>query len=142
MGASLRATQSASTQPAPPPDAMPKALKPAPTNMLAHSGAWPRMKLPSGVKLSGPLIICLMPTLASAGTRAEGRFHVLFKVLEVIFEQLELEGGGHVALGPGNRVRLIAAKDEAAHFLLEIGEQVGVTDGGGCRRRGRGFSPS
>ena len=29
---------SASTQPAPPPEAMPKALKPAPTNMLAHLG--------------------------------------------------------------------------------------------------------
>ena len=48
----------------------PKALKPAPTNMLAHSGATPRMKLPSGVKLSGPLIICLTPTVSSAGTRA------------------------------------------------------------------------
>jgi hypothetical protein len=28
------------------------------------------MKLPSGVKLSGPLIICLTPASASAGTRA------------------------------------------------------------------------
>ena len=34
------------------------------------SGASPRMKLPSGVKLSGPLISCLTPAVASAGTRA------------------------------------------------------------------------
>ena len=63
-------TQSARTQPAPPPLAMPKALNPAPTYMLAQSGAGPRMKFPSGVKLSAPLIICFTPTSASAGTRA------------------------------------------------------------------------
>ena len=69
-GASPSTAHCASTQPAPPPDAMPKALKPAPTNMFLHSGAAPRMKLPSGVKLSGPLIICLTPAVSSAGTRA------------------------------------------------------------------------
>ncbi len=68
-GASPSITQAASAQPAPPPLAMPNALKPAPTNMFSHSGARPRMKLPSGVKLSGPLTICLTPVRSSAGTR-------------------------------------------------------------------------
>ncbi len=60
-GCSPAATHCASTQPAPPADAMPKALKPAPTKKFRTSGASPRMKLPSGVNDSGPLIICLMP---------------------------------------------------------------------------------
>lgn len=36
-----------------PRDAMPKALKLAPTNRFRSAGALPRMKVPSGVKLSG-----------------------------------------------------------------------------------------
>ncbi len=70
MGCSPVITQLASAQPAPPPEAMPKALKPQPTKTPFTSGASPSMKLPSGVKLSGPLIICLTPAWASAGTRS------------------------------------------------------------------------
>ena len=96
-GASPSTTHCASTQPAPPPEAMPKALKPAPTNMFAHSGATPRMKLPSGVKLSGPLIICLTPTVSSAGTRAIACAHMLLEMIEIVVEQAELPVVRHVA---------------------------------------------
>ena len=46
---------SASARPAPPAEAMPTELNPAPTKKFAHSGASPRMNWLSGVKLSGPL---------------------------------------------------------------------------------------
>ena len=46
---------SASARPAPPAEAMPTELNPAPTKKLASSGASPRMNWLSGVKLSGPL---------------------------------------------------------------------------------------
>ena len=62
--------------PAPPAEAMPKALKPAPTKKLRTSGASPIIQLPSGVKLSRPLIICLIPADASAGTRPSARFMI------------------------------------------------------------------
>src|SRR3546814_338074 len=48
---------------------MPKALKPAPTKKFVSSGASPRMKLPSGVKLSGPLMSGLTPAVACGGWR-------------------------------------------------------------------------
>ena len=46
---------SASAWPAPPAEAMPTELKPAPTKKFRSSGASPRMNWLSGVKLSGPL---------------------------------------------------------------------------------------
>ena len=61
----------------------------------------PRMKLPSGVKLSGPLIICLTPAFSSAGTRAMRLRHVLLEMVPVVVEQLELQVVGHIAGRPG-----------------------------------------
>ena len=46
---------SASALPAPPADAMPIELKPAPTQTFSSPGAGPRMKLLSAVNDSGPL---------------------------------------------------------------------------------------
>ena len=46
---------SANARPAPPADAIPTELKPAPTKKFRSSGASPRMNWLSGVKLSGPL---------------------------------------------------------------------------------------
>ena len=60
------------------------------------------MKLPSGVKLSGPLIICLTPAFASAGTRAMACAHVLLEMVPVVVEQPELEIVRHVARRPGD----------------------------------------
>ena len=68
-GGAPLATHSASAIPAPPAEAMPNALKPAPTKMPLVSGASPMIQLPSGVKLSGPLISCLTPAVPRAGTR-------------------------------------------------------------------------
>ena len=45
----------ASARPAPPAEAMPTELNPAPTKKFRSSGASPRMNWLSGVKLSGPL---------------------------------------------------------------------------------------
>ncbi len=46
---------SARARPAPPADAMPTELKPAPTKKFRSPGASPAMNWLSGVKLSGPL---------------------------------------------------------------------------------------
>ena len=77
--------------PAPPAEAMPKALKPAPTKKPRTSGASPRMKLPSGVKLSGPLMSCLTPAVSSAGTRPSASSMQRLEMVPVVVEQLELE---------------------------------------------------
>ena len=126
IGASSATDPLASTQPAPPAEAMPKALKPAPTYRFLTSGAAPRMKLPSGVKLSGPLIICRMPAFSSAGTRASAVAHVLLEMIPVVLEELELERFRHIAGVPGDGVRLIAAEHEAPDLLLEVGAPVGI----------------
>ena len=55
------------------------------------------MKLPSGVKLSGPWIIFLMPVFSSAGTRASAWRHVLLEMVPVVLEELELEIVRHIA---------------------------------------------
>ena len=88
------------------------------------------MKLPSGVKLSGPLIIFLMPVCLECRHARQRLPHVLLEMIPVILEQLELEIAGHIALRPGNGVGLIAAEHQAAHLFLEIGAPVGIADGG------------
>ena len=135
IGCSPVVTHSASTQPAPPAEAMPKALKPVPTKIPFTSGASPRMKLPSGVNDSGPLIIRLIPAVASAGIRASADFHVLLEMLPIVIEELELEILGNVAGRPGDRVRLVAAEGEPADLFLEIGAPVGIAHGGEARQR-------
>ena len=58
----------------------------------------------------------------------QGLAHMLLEMIPVIFEQLEFEIVGHVAKRPGDRVRLIAAEDEATDLFLEIGAPVGIAD--------------
>src|SRR5881296_3612809 len=55
--------------PAPPALAIPTELNPAATKRFRNSGASPRMKLLSGVKLSGPLTNLANPHVSSAGIR-------------------------------------------------------------------------
>ena len=55
--------------PAPPEFAIPAELKPAATKKWRSSGASPRMKLPSGVKLSGPLRSILILAVSRQGVR-------------------------------------------------------------------------
>jgi hypothetical protein len=59
----------------------------------------------------------------------ERRLHMLLEMIPVVLEELEFEIAGDVAGGPGNRVRLVAAEDEAADLLLEIGAPVRIADG-------------
>ena len=58
-----------------------------------------------------------------------GLFEVLGEMVPVVVEELELEGARDIAGGPGDRVGLIAAHDEAADLLLEIGAAVGIAQG-------------
>jgi hypothetical protein len=58
----------------------------------------------------------------------------LSKVLEVGVEELEVEALGNAVDGPGQRVGLVAAHDEAAGLLLVVGEAVGVAQGGEVAR--------
>ncbi len=59
------------------------------------------MKLPSGVKLSGPWIIFLMPVVLERRHARQGLRHMLLEMIPVVFEELELEVGRHVAERPG-----------------------------------------
>ena len=118
-------------------EAMPKALKPAPTYMLAHSGARPRMKLPSGVKLSGAVDHLLDAASASAGTRAMACSMCCSKWSQSSSNSRNSQSFGHVARGPGLRVGLVAAHDQTADLLLEIGAPVGVAQRGRVGRQAR-----
>src|SRR5438132_667741 len=55
-------------------------------------------------------------------------------MVPVVLEELELEFVRHVGDIPSDRIRLVAAEDEAADLLLEIGAAVGVADGGNAGR--------
>lgn len=72
------------------------------------------------------------------GHTLDGLRHVLFEMIEIIVEKLELELVGHVtarqAGHPALRVRLIAAHHQTAHLFLEVDAPIGVAHG---RRVGR-----
>ncbi len=86
-----RWTHSASAMPAPPPAAMPKALNPAPTKKFFSSGASPRMKLPSGVKLSGTVDQLVDAGCLQRRHATDGQLHRGGEVVEIGVEQLEVE---------------------------------------------------
>ena len=135
IGCSPVVTHCASTQPAPPAEAMPKALKPAPTKKFLHLRRFAEDEVAVGREDLRPV-----DHLLDAGGRKrrdarERRFHVLLEMVPVVVEELELEILGHVAGRPGDRVRLVAAEDEAADLFLEIGAPVGIADGRERRRR-------
>ena len=67
--ASPSTIHSATSLPAPPALAMPAELNPAQTKNPASSGASPRMKLPSSVKLSGPFSSSLTSAVSRHGVR-------------------------------------------------------------------------
>ncbi len=139
--ASPPTTHSASALPAPPPEAMPKALKPAPTKKSRTSGASPRMKLPSGVKLSGPLISLLDAGVGQRRHAAERQLHDRREMVPVRSQQLELEVLREAVDRPGDRVRLVAAHHQAADLLLVVREPVGIAQrrqvaGDACDRLG------
>src|SRR3546814_1355072 len=76
---------SASAPPAPPALAMPAELKPAPTKKFFRSGASPRMKLPSGVKLSGPLTNCLIGAVSNRSEEHTSELQSLMRISYAVF---------------------------------------------------------
>ncbi len=68
------------------------------------------------------------------GDAAEGESHHRLEVVEVAVEQGEVEAVGDAGLGPGLRVRLVAAHHQAADLLLVVGEPVRVAQRRQVRR--------
>ena len=91
------------------------------------------MKLPSGVKLSGPLTSCLTPAVWQRRDAGQGQFHDLAEMVPVAVEQGVVEVGRDAVPREGFGVGLVAAHDEAADLLLVIGQAVGVAQGGQVR---------
>ncbi len=99
-----------------------------------HVGAFRRRaedEIAVGREAFGAVDHLLHPDLGQRRDAGDGRVHMLGEVVPVVVEQPEFPVGGHVAGGPWLRIRLIAAHDEAAGFLLEIGPPVGIAQSGG-----------
>jgi hypothetical protein len=97
--------------------------------MLAHSGPNAEDEIAVGREALRPVDHLLDADLRPAPARAMACSMCCSKWSKSSSNRLELPVVGHVALGPGLRVGLIAAQDEAADLFLEIGEAVRVADG-------------
>ena len=60
---------------------------------------------------------------------AQRLFHHRLEMVPVLVEQREVEAVGNAVIGPGDRVRLVAAHHQPADFLLVVGQAVGVAQG-------------
>ncbi len=69
----------------------------------------------------------------------DGLFDVLFEMVVIVGEQAELPVVGDVAGHPRLRVGFVAAHDQPADLLFEIGPSVGVADRGGVGGQARDF---
>ena len=112
--------------PAPPPEAMPKALKPAPTKKPSHLRRLAEDEVAVRREALRAVDELLDPGLLQRRHAAERQLHDRLEMVPVAVEQLEVEALGNAALRPGHRVRLVAAHDEAADLLLVVGEPVRV----------------
>ena len=109
-------------------------LKPAPTNTPRTSGASPRMKLLSGVKLSGPLRKLLISASSQRRHAMQRVLHQDLELVPIVGQKLEREIVRDAVHAPGLGVRLEAAHHQAADLLLEIDVAVGVAHHGQFRR--------
>jgi hypothetical protein len=91
------------------------------------------MKLPSGRKAFRAVDHRLDAGRLERRNPRHRLAHVLLEMVPVVVEQLELEGVRHVARPPGLRVGLVAADHQPAHFLLEVGQAIGIAHGGEAR---------
>ena len=87
------------------------------------------MKFPSGVAL-GPVDHALDAGALERRHPCQGLDHVLLEVLPIVLEQLKGEVGRRRIDQPRSRIGLIAAHDEPADLLLEIGAAIGVAHRG------------
>jgi hypothetical protein len=84
------------------------------------------MKLPSGVKLSGPIEQHLDLGGLKARRAVQGVGHEGFELVPVLVEQFKLEGARNGVHLPGLGLGLEAPHDQAADLFLVVDEAVGV----------------
>ena len=90
-GCSPFVTQSASTHPAPPAEAMPKALKPAPTKKFLHLGRLAEDEVAVRRERLRPVDHLLDAGLVERRDAHHRRGQVLLEMIPVVVEELELE---------------------------------------------------
>ena len=70
------------------------------------------------------------PGIGQRRDAGQGLIHMLFEMIVIIVKQPEFPIVRHIAGHPRLRVGFIAADDQTADFLFEIGAPVGVAQGG------------
>ena len=126
--------QSASARPAPPPDAMPTELNPAPTKKPREPGRLAQDELIVGREALRAVEQLLETGLLQHGDPMDGGLHQHTEVIPVLLQELELERIGQRIRGdPRLGLRLEAPHDEAADLLLDVGVAVGVAQDGQVR---------
>ena len=124
----------ARASPAPPPNARPDELNPASTNSPAISGVSPRIRLPSGVKLSGPFTNCAEADLAQDRKACVALGQRLLEVLPVGLEQREGEVVGDAVDQPGLARRLERPDQDPVAVPAEVDGAVQVARDGASSR--------
>ena len=108
---------------------MPKALNPAPTKTLLRSGAAPQNKVAVRRKALGSVQHLFDTGFVERRNACDRLFHQWLEMIPVIVQQGEIKALGYALLGPGDRVRLIAAHDQSTNLFLEIGQPIGIAQG-------------
>ena len=135
-GGSPLATHSASAMPAPPPEAMPKALKPGADIDAAHLRRFAEDEVAVRREAFRPVDELLDARRLHGGHAARGKLEQRLEMLEIVFEQLERERLGKALDRPWHGVRLVAAHHQTADLLLPVGETVRIAQ----RRQVRGHA--
>ena len=118
---------SASARPAPPAEAMPTELKPAPTKKPSQSGRLPHQELVVGRERLGTVVELADPGVREGGDPPHRLVHEHREVLPVLVEELELERvRDRVRRAPRLRLGFEPADDEPADLLLEVRPAVRV----------------
>ena len=126
---------SAIMRPAPPPAAIPKALKPTATKTVVQLRRRPHDGIAVRCKGFRPVDQPGDTGLLQARGALHGRVGELLEVIEIRLQQLRDEIVGHPVDAPGNSVAFIAAHDHAADLFLVVEQVVLVPDGGKIRRQ-------
>jgi hypothetical protein len=95
---------------------------------LVRPGTGPTSGLPSGAKVKGPLMICLMPAFSSAGKCSEADFQRRRDAVEIRRQQLVAEIPRRVDRRPGLAGLLIGAEQHALALLAGVDLALEIDD--------------